>query len=104
MSLVNLALPANPPLLEMATADVEAATALKLKGNKAFAEHDWPRAIDYYTQAIEKNDKDASFFCNRAQAGLRRTLGTRPSANLNRRISSLNLTAMLSQMPQKHWK
>jgi serine/threonine-protein phosphatase 5 len=56
----------------MATADVEAATALKLKGNKAFAEHDWPRAIDYYTQAIEKNDKDASFFCNRAQAGLRR--------------------------------
>ena len=104
MSLVNLALPANPPLLEMATADVEAATALKLKGNKAFAEHDWPRAVDYYTQAIEKNDKDASFFCNRAQAGLRRTLGTRPSANLNRRISSLNLTAMLSQMPQKHWK
>jgi serine/threonine-protein phosphatase 5 len=54
----------------MATADVEAATALKLKGNKAFAEHDWPRAIDWYTQAIEKNDKDASFFCNRAQAGL----------------------------------
>jgi serine/threonine-protein phosphatase 5 len=104
LSLVNLALPANPPLLEMATADVEAATALKLKGNKAFAEHDWPRAIDYYTQAIEKNDRDASFFCNRAQAGLRRTLGTRPSANLNRRISSLNLTAMLSQMPQKHWK
>jgi len=104
LSLVNLALPANPPLLEMATADVEAATALKLKGNKAFAEHDWPRAIDYYTQAIEKNDKDASFFCNRAQAGLRRTLGTRPSADLNRRISSLNLTAMLSQMPQKHWK
>jgi len=59
----------------MATADVEAATALKLKGNKAFAEHDWPRAIDYYTQAIEKNDKDASFFCNRAQAGLRRNVG-----------------------------
>jgi serine/threonine-protein phosphatase 5 len=54
----------------MATADVEAATALKLKGNKAFAEHDWPRAIDWYTQAIEKNDEDASFFCNRAQAGL----------------------------------
>jgi serine/threonine-protein phosphatase 5 len=56
----------------MASADVEAATALKVKGNKAFAEHDWPGAVDFYTQAIEKYDKDPSFWCNRAQAGLRR--------------------------------
>ena len=48
---------------------VEAATALKVKGNKAFAEHDWPSAIDFYTQAIEKYDKDASFYSNRAQVG-----------------------------------
>lgn len=45
----------------------EAATALKQQGNKAFAQHDWPTAIDFYTQAIEKYDKDPSFFCNRAQ-------------------------------------
>jgi serine/threonine-protein phosphatase 5 len=56
----------------MASADVEAATALKVKGNKAFAEHDWPRAVDFYTQAIEKYDKDPSFWCNRAQVGLGR--------------------------------
>lgn len=47
--------------------DQEAANALKLKGNKAFAEHDWPTAVDFYTQAIEKYDKDPSYFCNRAQ-------------------------------------
>jgi serine/threonine-protein phosphatase 5 len=46
---------------------VEAAVALKQQGNKAFAQHDWPTAVDFYTQAIEKHDKDPSFFCNRAQ-------------------------------------
>ena len=51
----------------MASADVEAATALKVKGNKAFSAHDWLGAVDFYTQAIEKYDKDASFFSNRAQ-------------------------------------
>ena len=45
----------------------EEAIALKVKGNKAFASHDWPTAIDLYTQAIEKYDQDPSFFCNRAQ-------------------------------------
>jgi hypothetical protein len=45
----------------------EEAVALKLKGNKAIASHDWPAAVDYYTQAIEKYDQDATFFCNRAQ-------------------------------------
>lgn len=44
---------------------------LKNKGNKAFKEHDWLSAIDYYTQAIGKYDKDASFFCNRAQANIK---------------------------------
>lgn len=49
----------------------EEAKALKDRGNKAFKEHDWPTAIDFYTQAIEKNDQDASFFCNRAQANIK---------------------------------
>ena len=47
--------------------DVEAATALKTQGNKAFAQHDWPAAVDLYSQAIDKYDKEPSFFCNRAQ-------------------------------------
>ena len=52
-------------------ADKEAATALKQKGNKSFAGHDWPSAIKLYSQAIEKNDTDPSFFCNRAQAQIK---------------------------------
>lgn len=47
--------------------DKEAANELKAKGNKAFAEHDWPTAIDFYTQAIDKYDQDVTFFSNRAQ-------------------------------------
>ncbi|KAJ5552569.1 Serine/threonine-protein phosphatase [Penicillium frequentans] len=49
----------------------EAANALKAQGNKAFAQHEWPAAIDFYTQAIEKYDQEPSFFCNRAQAQIK---------------------------------
>lgn len=45
----------------------ESAKALKAKGNAAFAQHDWPKAIGFYTQAIDAYDKDATFFSNRAQ-------------------------------------
>lgn len=45
----------------------EDAIALKQKGNKAVAAHEWLNAIDFYSQAIELNDKDATFFCNRSQ-------------------------------------
>lgn len=56
-------------------ANQEAANALKAQGNKAFAQHEWPVAIDFYTQAIEKYDQEPSFFCNRAQV---RQPGPRP--------------------------
>ena len=46
----------------------EDANALKQKGNKAVAAHEWLNAIEFYTQAIELNDKDPTFYCNRAQA------------------------------------
>ncbi|MCJ1373593.1 hypothetical protein MMC20_004821 [Loxospora ochrophaea] len=50
---------------------LEDALALKQKGNKAFADHDWLTAVDFYSQAIEANDKDPSFYCNRAQANIK---------------------------------
>lgn len=53
--------------LRTMASDQEAANALKLQGNKAFADHEWPTAVDFYTQAIEKYDKDPSYFSNRAQ-------------------------------------
>ena len=73
-----------------ASPDVEAATALKVKGNAAFTAHDWPTAIDFYTQAIEKNDKDASFFANRAQVSVAQPPGARDqeAKSLGRRTSS----------------
>lgn len=51
----------------MADSDQKAAVELKQQGNKAFASHDWPLAEKLYSQAIEKYDKDPSFYCNRAQ-------------------------------------
>ena len=49
----------------------EEATKLKVKGNKAFAEHDWPAAIELYSQAIAKYDQEPSFYANRAQANIK---------------------------------
>lgn len=43
------------------------ANALKDLGNAAFKAHDWPTAIDYYTQAIAVNPKEPSYYSNRAQ-------------------------------------
>ena len=57
----------------------ENAIALKQKGNKAVAAHEWLNAVDFYTQAIGINDKDATFFCNRAQASGRTTNYPRPN-------------------------
>jgi len=53
------------------TGDRAAATALKVKGNEAFAHHDWPAAIDFYTKAIEKYDADPTFYSNRAQTNIK---------------------------------
>ena len=48
----------------------EDALALKKKGNEAVASHDWLKAVDFYSQAIDLNGKDATFYCNRAQVSL----------------------------------
>lgn len=43
------------------------AVALKDEGNKAFKEHDWLRAIECYSKAIEVKDDEPTFYTNRAQ-------------------------------------
>ncbi len=43
------------------------AIALKEMGNDAFKRHDYPASVDFYTQAIERYDKEPSFYTNRAQ-------------------------------------
>lgn len=53
----------------MATPE-EQAVAFKNDGNKAYAAHDWNKAIELYTKAIELNDQDPAFWSNRAQVRL----------------------------------
>ena len=48
----------------------EKAVAFKNEGNKAFAAHDWVKAIDFYTKAIELDDKQPTYYSNRAQVVL----------------------------------
>jgi hypothetical protein len=53
---------------------MEEATALKNQGNDAFKNKEWPKAIDLYSKAIEKYDKEPSFYTNRAQVRFHSTL------------------------------
>jgi hypothetical protein len=66
------------------------AVALKEKGNAAFKAHDWPAAIDFYTQAIQANEKEPSFYTNRAQvsSNVRVMALTRHKLTGDRRISN----------------
>lgn len=50
---------------------VETATEAKNKGNDAFRKLDWPTAIECYTTAIELNDREPSYYTNRAQANIK---------------------------------
>jgi len=45
----------------------EKAVGLKNQGNAAFLKHDWATAIDFYSQAIALNEKEPTFWANRAQ-------------------------------------
>lgn len=49
----------------------ETAVELKNKGNEAFKNRDWPTAIEYYTKAINADDKEPAFYTNRAQAHIK---------------------------------
>lgn len=52
------------------TSAADQAVAFKNDGNKAFAAHNWGKAVDLYSKAIELNDKEPTFYTNRAQARL----------------------------------
>ncbi|KAJ6387334.1 hypothetical protein OIU78_017118 [Salix suchowensis] len=41
-----------------------------MKGNQAFKEKQWQKAISYYNEAIKLNDKNATYYSNRAAAYL----------------------------------
>lgn len=57
--------------------DKAKAVALKNQGNDAFKKHDWPTAIDFYTQAIDIDDTEPTYFANRAQVRIPQKDSTR---------------------------
>ena len=83
------------------TSPEEQAVAYKNDGNKAFAAHDWPKAIELYTKAIELNDKEPVYYSNRAQVWLRNANSDARVTDLKRQISSPKRMVMQLQMRQK---
>ncbi|KAI0958829.1 hypothetical protein AcV7_004535 [Taiwanofungus camphoratus] len=64
-------LPPSPALSSLELQDVSEeaklqAANLKIEANKVFMSHDFNKAADLYTKAIELNPTDATLWCNRA--------------------------------------
>ncbi|KAL2342098.1 hypothetical protein Fmac_010038 [Flemingia macrophylla] len=53
-----------------ANGSMETSELLKEKGNAAFKGRLWNKAVDYYTEAINLNDTNATYYSNRAAAFL----------------------------------
>lgn len=51
------------------TTPEEQAAVFKTEGNTAFAAHDWNKAIELYSKAIDLNDKEPTYWANRAAVG-----------------------------------
>lgn len=51
--------------------NTEPSELLKEKGNAAFKEKQWDKAVTHYTGAIELNGTNATYYCNRAAACLK---------------------------------
>ncbi|KAK7363132.1 hypothetical protein VNO77_05262 [Canavalia gladiata] len=49
----------------------ETSELLREKGNAAFKERQWSKAVNYYTQAIKLNGMNSTYYCNRAAAHLK---------------------------------
>jgi serine/threonine-protein phosphatase 5 len=60
----------------------EEAVALKNQGNVAFAAHEWVKAVELYSKAIEIDPTKTAYFSNRAQVS-RETQGLPSKASLD---------------------
>lgn len=66
----------SPELVKLSLADLteenkEKATKIKGDANKAFVAHEFNKAADLYTQALDCNPFDATLWCNRAYARIK---------------------------------
>uniref|UniRef100_A0A2K2C0W5 Amidase domain-containing protein n=1 Tax=Populus trichocarpa TaxID=3694 RepID=A0A2K2C0W5_POPTR len=60
----------NPAPLKDANENFDASELLKEKGNAAYKGKQWNKAVNYYSEAIKLNGKNATYYSNRAAAYL----------------------------------
>ncbi|KAL1553920.1 Outer envelope protein 64, chloroplastic [Salvia divinorum] len=60
----------KPKVSSKANTNEESANVTKEKGNQAFKDKQWQRAIGFYTEAIKLNSTNATYYSNRAAAYL----------------------------------
>ncbi|KAL3814407.1 hypothetical protein ACJIZ3_015675 [Penstemon smallii] len=65
---VNIVSTSSP--LPDTNGSMDAAELLKEKGNAAYKGKQWNKAVSYYTEAIKLNEKNATYYSNRAMAYL----------------------------------
>ncbi|TFY81347.1 hypothetical protein EWM64_g2659 [Hericium alpestre] len=56
---------------EVSEKDKEEAAKFKAEANKTFSSHEFPKAAELYSKAIELNPLDATLYCNRAYTRLK---------------------------------
>ncbi|KAL5705232.1 amidase [Ranunculus cassubicifolius] len=67
--------------------DMDTSELLKEKGNAAFKGKQWKKAVNYYSEAIKLNSKNATFFANRAAAYLQMGYFQEAEADCSKAIS-----------------
>ncbi|KAL6964277.1 Outer envelope protein 64, mitochondrial [Sarracenia purpurea var. burkii] len=66
----QVSLVSNSSPLPIMNGNMDPSELLKEKGNAAFKGKQWNRAVSYYSDAIKLNDRNATYYCNRAAAYL----------------------------------
>uniref|UniRef100_A0A7N0T0Y3 Amidase domain-containing protein n=1 Tax=Kalanchoe fedtschenkoi TaxID=63787 RepID=A0A7N0T0Y3_KALFE len=67
--------------------DMETSELLKEKGNAAFKGRQWNKAVSYYSEAINLNGSNATYYCNRAAAYLELGCFQQAEEDCNKAIS-----------------
>ncbi|BBN12172.1 protein MpAMI1 [Marchantia polymorpha subsp. ruderalis] len=87
----------NKNTLSVGSGKNEAAEAAKERGNAAFKEQDYPKAVTHYTEAIRLDGQSATYYSNRAAAYLQMCNFPQAEADCTKAISldKKNVKALL---------
>ncbi|OVA14215.1 Amidase [Macleaya cordata] len=66
----QVSIASNSSPLPDTNGNMDTSELLKEKGNAAFKGKQWNKAVNYYSEAINLNDTNATYYCNRAAAYL----------------------------------